>query len=91
MAITLTTTVDTMEPQKAPFVLNRSDIIPIVNRPRRVPDEMPLKAIPILNTPPSFSTTKTNPKQMQPAERNWKLKKFAICVCCSNEASVVIG
>lgn len=73
MAITLTITIDTMEPQRAPFVLNFSEIIPMVKSPRSVPDVMPLKAMPMLKTLPSFSTTKTSAKQTQPVEGKFQL------------------
>lgn len=66
--IRLTTKIDTIDPHNAPFVLNFSEIIPIVNKPKSVPLVMPDIAMPIENTPPSFSTTKTSRKHTQPAE-----------------------
>lgn len=88
IAITLTTNVDTMEPTSAPFVLNFSDTIPMVNKPKSVPLVMPEKAIPIENTPPSFSTMKTMPKQTQPRDEKMKIEKlFHICTVQSARKS----
>lgn len=48
------------------FVLNLYETIPNVKSASNGPDVIPENAIPMLKTPPSFSTTKTNAKHMLP-------------------------